>query len=102
MLKGAAKPEVKDVLEEEARQAPDRPDPENRASRRYSEGNKNFARRAIERGWEFVTSPTTRTVGTLTVVSVGGGYSAARWVWANKDWLLNIFAESPRMTQTLH
>ncbi|MBU2605903.1 MAG: hypothetical protein KKC43_08430 [Alphaproteobacteria bacterium] len=94
---GAAKPEVKEVLDIEALPAPDQPDPENRASRRYSESNKNFARRAIEKAWEYASRITFRGAIGATGAGVGGSWAAAKWVWEYRDWLLSTFAENPTM-----
>lgn len=98
---GAAKQEVREFLEVEALPAPDQPDPENRASRRYSEGNKNFARRAIEKAWEYGLNVAKSKPVLITTVSGGAGYRAATWVWDNKDWLLSVFAENPTMLKII-
>lgn len=98
---GAAKLEVKEVMEAEALPAPDLPDPENRASRRYSESNKNFARRAIEKAWEFGLAAAKSKAIRYTAYAGSGGYGAAIWVWSNKDWLLKVFAENPTMLKII-
>ncbi|MCB1419018.1 MAG: hypothetical protein KDJ74_08475 [Notoacmeibacter sp.] len=93
---GAAKPEVKEYLEAEAKPAPDVPDPENRLSRRYSESNKNYFRRHIEVAWNWAKLPAKIVGGTTSV-----GYATAHFVWHNRDWLVRFFDDSPTMLKIL-
>jgi hypothetical protein len=91
---GVAKREVLEATAAEAKVAPPVPDLESRASRRYSEGQKNFARRAIGKAWEYVKAHPLEA-------SAVGGYTAAQFVWNNQDKLLGWFAENQMMTNFL-
>jgi hypothetical protein len=99
--KRAATERVGEFLDEEGKVAPAIPDPENRQSRRYSEGAKNFARRAIELAGEFAIAAWTHK-GKITVTTAGSGLAAAKWVVANRDWLLQYFSHNPTMVDIIN
>lgn len=91
----AAAANVVVVLSEEAKVAPEVPDPESRQSRRYSEGAKNFARAAIERATDFARLAWRHKGKALT--AAGSAYYAAQWVVVHETWLLKYFAANPTM-----
>ncbi len=99
----AADAEVVDVLAEDARVAPEVPDPESRQSRRYSEGVKNFARAAIERAAELALAIWKGKVAIgSTVISVStAAAAAAHWIIANKQWLDQYFSGNPIMLEII-
>lgn len=92
---GAASRNVVIVLSEEAKVAPEIPDPESRQSRRYSEGTKNFARIALERATDFARLAWKHKGKALA--GLGFSYYAAQWVVAHELWLLKYFAGNPAM-----
>jgi hypothetical protein len=89
---GVAKPEVAAANKADAAVAPETPDPENRASRRYSEGQKNLGRTLVGRAVTSVVG------GGLATASA---YKAAHFVWHNQEWFINMFADNPTMTNVL-
>lgn len=95
----AATQEVVTILYEEAKIAPDVPDPESRQSRRYSEGVKNFARVAIERAIE-LAKVFWKHKGKGATGAVFS-YAAAKWVIANELWLLKYFSANPAMSDII-
>ncbi|MER9961275.1 hypothetical protein NKJ72_09970 [Mesorhizobium sp. M0045] len=96
---GAAAANVVAVLSEEAKVAPEVPDPESRQSRRYSEGAKNFARIAIERATDFARLVWKHKGKAVT--GAGFGYCAAQWVVGHESWLLKYFAANPTMLDVI-
>jgi hypothetical protein len=97
---GVAKPEVLEATAAEAKVAPIKPNPENRTSRRYSEGQKNFGRQAIANAVEYVRNNPIETVSVVGGPPVSG-FIFAQWVWQNQDMLLSWFASNPTMTNVL-
>ena len=89
---GVAKLEVEQAASEEAKAAPENPDAESRPSRRYSESVKNFARAVIARAVHFAK---------FGAASGTALYAAAAFVWHNKSWFIDIFADNPTMTNVL-
>ena len=87
---GIATDRVAEVMGEEASVAPDKPDPDNRKSRRYSEGIRNFSRAALARGWKAA-----KWGGATT----GMSYAIAKWIVANQAWFYQAFAHNPQMLQ---
>lgn len=85
---GSATLRVEEIMAEEAAIAPEIPDPENRKSRRYSEGVKNFARVVLGKVW----NNKGKIAGGVT-----GSIGSAKWMLANDAWLLKIFADNPHM-----
>ena len=115
---GIAKKEVAEVLNEEAKVAPETPDAENRKSRRYSEGLKNFGRKIIAdvTAWvsknkgevalgvggvvvatAAVTAVATVGVGGTAVAGVIATYPLGKYMLKNEDWFLEAFSDKPTM-----
>jgi hypothetical protein len=98
---GVAKPEVLEATAAEAKAAPPIPDPENRMSRRYSEGQKNFDRIIIAKAWAYAKAHPYKTTAVVSVAITSGGYKSAQFVWNNQDKLLGWFADNQTMTNVL-
>ena len=95
VAQNVAKPEVEEVLAEEAKVAPAVPDPVNRKSRRYSEGVKNFARKALSVLWN-----NKGKIGVGVVALPPSAIAVANWVVGSETQLLKIFADNPAMLET--
>ncbi len=92
--------DAESAIGEEGKVAPSQPDPNNRLSRRFSEGTKNLFRAIIGRAAGFIrwvkVNPGKSTLGVS-----GTAYFTAQWVLANEQWLLKFFADNPAMLNVL-
>jgi len=99
---GAASPDAAQVLAEEARVAPAKPDPEDRRSRRYSEGVKNFARMLVGNAWALAKWAWNNKVKIANASGIFRGFvKAAKWVLAHDTWLLEFFSSNLVMVKTI-
>jgi hypothetical protein len=90
---GAVTQQVGDVINEEAKNAPAIPSPDNRISRRSSEGTKNLFRAALSYIWQHKVKFATGAAGVSTFI--------AKWMLKSEAFLLKYFAESPKMLETI-
>lgn len=96
---GAATTRVEAVLGEEAKVAPRLPNPDDRKSRRYSEGSKNLARALLGKAQSAARWAASHPVKVLStgVALSSATIAACNWVVANETWLTTYFANNPAM-----